>query len=342
MPVVLLTGAAGYIGTHTWVMLERAGLQVVGVDDHRNSSPRVLDRLATLLGHAPAFEQLDVCDGAAMAGLLTRHRVDAAVHFAALKSVGESVRDPLTYYANNIGGLVSTCSALRAAGVGRFVFSSSATVYGQTDRQPIPEDTPLEAINPYGATKLMAERVLSDLQAADPAWHTACLRYFNPVGAHESGLIGEDPRGVPNNLMPYVAQVAGGQRPRLHVYGSDYPTPDGTGVRDYIHVVDLAAGHVAAVQRLLDQPESFTVNLGSGSGHSVLEVVRAYERASGRAIPFDLVPRRPGDVATSVADPSRALSVLGWRTQRGLDDMCSDSWRWQRRNPKGFDGPLEP
>jgi UDP-glucose 4-epimerase len=341
MPVVLLTGAAGYIGTHTWVMLERAGLQVVGVDDHRNSSPRVLDRLATLLGHTPAFEQLDVCDGAAMAGLLARHRVDAAVHFAALKSVGESVRDPLVYYANNIGGLVSTCNALRAAGVRRFVFSSSATVYGQTDRQPIPEDTPLCAMNPYGATKMMAEQILADLGAADPAWQTACLRYFNPVGAHESGLIGEDPRGVPNNLMPYVAQVAVGQRQRLQVFGSDYPTPDGTGVRDYIHVVDLAAGHVAALQRLLDQPGSFTVNLGSGSGHSVLEVVRAYERASGRAIPFELVPRRPGDVATSVADPSRALTLLGWRTQRGLDDMCSDSWRWQRRNPKGFDGPLE-
>lgn len=342
MPVVLLTGAAGYIGSHTWVMLERAGLQVVGVDDHRNSSPRVLDRLARLLGHAPVFEKVDVCDTAAMARLLERHRVDAAVHFAALKAVGESVRDPLAYYANNLGGLVSTCAALHAAGVRRFVFSSSATVYGQTDRQPIPEDTPLEATNPYGATKLMAERILADLQVADPSWQTACLRYFNPVGAHDSGLIGEDPRGVPNNLMPYVAQVAIGQRPRLQVYGSDYPTPDGTGVRDYIHVLDLAAGHVAALQRLLDQPGSFTVNLGSGSGHSVLEVVRAYERASGREIPFDLVPRRPGDVATSVADPAKALAVLGWHTQLSLEDMCADSWRWQRRNPRGFDGPLEP
>jgi UDP-glucose 4-epimerase len=342
MPVILLTGAAGYIGSHTWVLLEQAGFQVVGVDDHRNSSPRVLDRLARLLGHAPEFERADVCDSAAMADVLGRHQVDAAVHFAALKSVGESVSDPLTYYANNIGGLVSTCGALRAAGVRRFVFSSSATVYGQTERQPIPEDTPLSAMNPYGATKVMAEQILADLGQADSSWQTGCLRYFNPVGAHESGLIGEDPRGVPNNLMPYVAQVAVGLRQRLQVFGSDYPTPDGTGVRDYIHVMDLAAGHVAALQHLLDRPGSFTVNLGSGSGHSVLDLVRAYERASGRAIPFDLVPRRPGDVATSVADPSRALSLLGWRTRRSLDDMCTDSWRWQQLNPKGFDGPMQP
>jgi UDP-glucose 4-epimerase len=215
-------------------------------------------------------------------------------------------------------------------------------VYGQTERQPIPEDTPLSAMNPYGATKVMAEQILADLGQADSSWQTGCLRYFNPVGAHESGLIGEDPRGVPNNLMPYVAQVAVGLRQRLQVFGSDYPTPDGTGVRDYIHVMDLAAGHVAALQHLLDRPGSFTVNLGSGSGHSVLDLVRAYERASGRAIPFDLVPRRPGDVATSVADPSRALSLLGWRTRRSLDDMCTDSWRWQQLNPKGFDGPMQP
>jgi UDP-glucose 4-epimerase len=342
MPNILLTGATGYIGSHTWVLLEQAGFRVVGVDDHRNSSPRVLDRLVSLIGHAPVFERVDVSDAAAMVGVLARHRVDAAVHFAALKAVGESMSDPLTYFGNNIGGLVSTCNALRSAGVRRFVFSSSATVYGQTERQPIPEDTPLSATSPYGATKVMAEQILSDLGRSEASWQTGCLRYFNPVGAHESGLIGEDPRGVPNNLMPYVAQVAVGQRPRLQVFGNDYPTPDGTGVRDYIHVMDLAAGHVAALQQLLDHPGSFTVNLGSGSGHSVLELVRAYERASGRAIPFDLVARRPGDVAICVADPSRARAQLGWRTQRGLDDMCSDSWRWQRRNPKGFDGPLEP
>lgn len=339
MPVVLLTGAAGYIGSHTWVRLEQAGLQVVGVDDHRNSSPHVLERLQTLLGHVPVFERADICDGAALKAILERHRVDAAIHFAALKSVAESVREPLAYYTNNVGGLVTVCRALQSAGVRRFVFSSSATVYGQTERMPIPEDTPLAAANPYGATKLMCEQILADLGVSDPAWQTACLRYFNPVGAHESGLIGEDPRGIPNNLMPYVAQVAIGQRPRLQVFGDDYPTPDGTGVRDYIHVLDLADGHVAALQRLLDSPGAFTVNLGTGTGHSVLEVVRAYERASSRSVPFDVVPRRPGDVASSVADPRRALELLGWRTRRNLDDMCRDSWRWQHGNPLGFAGP---
>jgi UDP-glucose 4-epimerase len=338
-PLVLLTGAAGYIGSHTWLALSQAGFRVIGVDDFSNSSPRVLERLGQLLGEAPMFERLDVCDGAALALLFERHRIDACVHFAAAKAVGESVADPLRYYANNLGGLLAVCQATRHAGATRFVFSSSATVYGEPARVPIPEDTPLAATNPYGHTKAMAEQILVDLGRADAQWQTACLRYFNPVGAHDSGQIGEDPRGTPNNLMPYVAQVAAGTRARLRVFGSDYATPDGTGVRDYIHVCDLADGHVAALRRLFDAPGSFTVNLGSGVGHSVLDVVRAYERASGRPVAYDIVARRPGDVAVSLADPSLALRLLGWRTRFDLDRMCADSWRWQQRNPRGFDDP---
>ena len=335
-PTVLLTGAAGYIGSHAWLALAEAGFAVVGVDDFSNSSPQVLERLAQLLGHGPVFERADVCDRAAMAAVFARHRIDATVHFAAAKAVGESTQQPLRYYANNLGGLLTVCEAMRRHGAKRFVFSSSATVYGQPDRLPIAEDAPLTATNPYGQTKLMAEQILRDLGAADPAWQTACLRYFNPVGAHESGRIGEDPRGVPNNLMPYVAQVAVGRRPRLQIFGHDYPTPDGTGVRDYIHVMDLADGHVAALRRLFEAPESFTVNLGTGVGHSVLEVVGAYQRASGRTVPYDLAPRRPGDVAACYADPQRASELLGWRARRGLDAMCADSWRWQQLNPNGF------
>ena len=338
MPTILLTGAAGYIGSHTWLALAAAGYDVVGVDDFRNSSPQVLARLQDLLGHTPRFERANVCDGAAMAALMQRHGIDATVHFAASKAVGESTEKPLAYYANNLGGLLSVCEAMRARGVMRFVFSSSATVYGQPERLPIGEDAALGATNPYGQTKLMAEQILRDLGAAEPGWQTACLRYFNPVGAHESGRIGEDPRGVPNNLMPYVAQVAVGRRERLQVFGHDYPTPDGTGVRDYIHVMDLAEGHVAALRRLFDAPGAFTVNLGTGQGHSVLEVVRAYEAASGRRVPYALVPRRPGDAAACYADPQLAAELLGWRAQRDLAAMCADSWRWQQLNPNGFAG----
>jgi len=337
MSTVLLTGATGYIASHTWLALQAAGFDVVGLDNFANSSPRVLERLARLTGRAPVFEQASVTDAAALQGVLQRHRVDAVVHFAAHKAVGESVAQPLDYYANNIGGLVTLCQTLRAHGVHRFVFSSSATVYGDPQRLPLTEDAPLTATNPYGRTKLMGEQILADLGAADPAWQTACLRYFNPVGAHASGLIGEDPRGVPNNLMPYVAQVAVGRRARLQVFGNDYPTPDGTGVRDYIHVEDLAEGHVAAVRRLLDHAGGFTVNLGTGQGHSVLELVRAYAQASGREIPYDVVPRRPGDVAACWADPARAHALLGWCTRHDLARMCADSWRWQAMNPNGFD-----
>jgi UDP-glucose 4-epimerase len=336
---VLLTGATGYIGSHTWLALLAAGYEVVGVDDFSNSSPEVLNRLQRLSGRTPVFERLDVTDPAALESLLGRHHIDAAVHFAAFKAVGESVAQPLAYYRNNIGGLVAVCSALQRHGVRRFVFSSSATVYGDPARLPITEDMPLSATNPYGQTKLIGETLLRDLGASDPAWQTATLRYFNPVGAHESGLIGEDPRGTPNNLMPYVAQVAVGRREYLQVFGNDYPTPDGTGVRDYIHVVDLAEGHVAALARLLDHPGSPTVNLGTGRGHSVLEVVRAYAQASGREVAYRVVPRRPGDVAACYADPALAEQLLGWRARHDLARMCADSWRWQSNNPNGFQTP---
>jgi UDP-glucose 4-epimerase len=337
MTTVLLTGATGYIASHTWLALQQAGFDVVGVDDFSNSSPVVLDRLAGLAGRAPVFERVDVGDAAALEAVFARHRIDAAVHFAAFKAVGESTEKPLDYYANNLGGLVSVCRTMRRHGVRRFVFSSSATVYGDPDRLPITEDARLQATNPYGRTKLVGEQILADLGAADVGWQSAVLRYFNPVGAHESGRIGEDPRGTPNNLMPYVAQVAVGRRPHLQVFGNDWPTPDGTGVRDYIHVVDLAEGHVAALRRLLDAPGSFTVNLGTGRGASVLEVVAAYAAASGREVPYRIAPRRPGDIAACWADPSRAQALLGWRARHDLARMCADSWRWQSANPNGFD-----
>ena len=336
MPTILLTGATGYIASHTWLALQAAGFPVVGVDDFSNSSPEVLKRLQQLSGQRPVFEQASVCDAGAMHSVFARHAIAAVLHFAAFKAVGESTAQPLAYYRNNLGGLVNTCEAMLAQGCRRIVFSSSATVYGDPQRLPITEDSPLQATNPYGQTKLMGEAILRDLGAADAQWQTACLRYFNPVGAHESGLIGEDPRGTPNNLMPYVAQVAVGRRARLSVYGNDYPTPDGTGVRDYIHVSDLADGHVAALRRLLDAPGSVTVNLGTGRGHSVLALVAAYAGASGRPVPYDIVARRPGDVAACWADPTRARQLLGWQAQHDLDRMCQDSWRWQSLNPNGF------
>ena len=337
MTTILLTGATGYIGSHTWLALQAAGFDVVGVDDFSNSLPRVLDRLRELATRPVVFEQASVCDEAALAAVFRRHRIDAVVHFAAFKAVGESTQKPLDYYANNLGGLLTTCRTMQAQGVRRFVFSSSATVYGDPQHLPITEDAPLSATNPYGQTKLIGETILRDLGAADAQWQTACLRYFNPVGAHESGRIGEDPRGTPNNLMPYVAQVAVGRRDALSVYGDDYPTPDGTGVRDYIHVEDLAEGHVAALRRLLDTPGSLTVNLGTGRGYSVLEVVRAYAAASGRPVPYRIAPRRPGDVAACWADPARAHTLLGWQARLDLARMCVDSWRWQSMNPQGFE-----
>jgi UDP-glucose 4-epimerase len=333
---VLLTGATGFIASHTWLALEAAGFDVVGVDDFSNSSPEVLERLRELSGRRPQFERVNVCDSRAIDAVFARRRFAAVVHFAALKAVGESTARPLAYYANNVGGLISVCDTMRRHRCTRLVYSSSATVYGDPAALPIPEDAPLRATNPYGQTKLIGEQLLADLGRAERDWRSACLRYFNPIGAHESGRIGEDPRGTPNNLVPYVAQVAIGQRPHVEVFGGDYPTPDGTGIRDYIHVTDLALGHVAALERLLAQPGSFTVNLGTGCGHSVLEVIRAYSQASGRELPYRVVGRRPGDVAACWADPSLAARLLGWRATLGLERMCEDSWRWQKTNPRGF------
>jgi UDP-glucose 4-epimerase len=333
---VLLTGATGYIASHTWLALQAAGLRVVGLDNFSNSSPAVLDRIARLSGTTPEFVQADVRDGAALDALFTREPIDAVVHFAAFKAVGESASRPLAYFANNVGGLLALCEAMERHGTRTLVFSSSATVYGRPERLPIREDAPLATTNPYGATKLMSEEILRPLQAAECGWTIALLRYFNPVGAHESGLIGEDPRGTPNNLMPYVAQVAVGRRERLQVFGNDYATADGTGVRDYIHVVDLAEGHVAALRYLLESKRSITANLGTGRGHSVLELVRAFERASGRSVPCEIVGRRPGDVDACYADPALARRELGWEARRDLDAMCTDAWRWQRQNPDGY------
>jgi len=336
MTTILLTGATGYIGSHTWLALLAAGHRVVGVDHFGNSSPNVLDRLAELTGARPEFERIDVCDRAAVDAVFGRHRPDAVIHFAALKAVGESVEQPLAYYRNNVDALLTMAEVMRAHGCRRFVFSSSATVYGTPERLPIVEGSALSATNPYGQTKLIGEAILRDLALADPDWRHASLRYFNPVGAHESGRIGEDPRGIPNNLMPYVAQVAVGRRPFLQVFGNDYDTPDGTGVRDYIHVCDLAEGHVAALDHLLAGRPTLTVNLGTGRGHSVLEVVAAYSRASGREVPYRIAPRRAGDIASCYADVALAREVLGWQARHDLRRMCEDSWRWQSTNPEGF------
>ncbi len=337
-PLVLLTGATGFIASHTWLTLLVAGFRVVGVDNFANSSPEVLKRLRQISGQAPDFIEADVGNAAAIDTVFARERIDAVVHFAAFKAVGESTAKPLAYYANNLGGLLTLAQTMDRHDCKALVFSSSATVYGKPDRLPIAEDAPLSATSPYGATKLIGENILRDAMAADPSWTIALLRYFNPVGAHESGLIGEDPRGVPNNLMPFVTQVAVGKRPRLQVFGTDYDTPDGTGVRDYIHVLDVADGHVAALRYLLDRKRSITANLGTGRGHSVLELVRAFERASGRTIPLDFAPRRPGDVDACYADATLARAELGWRATRDIDAMCTDSWRWQHRNPQGFGG----
>ena len=334
--MILLTGAAGYIGSHTWLALHAAGLEATGLDSFVNSAPAVLGRLAALGVDTRRFVEADVRDGAALDALFAARKIEAVVHFAALKAVGESVARPLDYWDANVGGLVSLLSAMQRHGCRKIVFSSSATVYGTPERLPLDEGAALGATNPYGATKLAGETLLGAMAGADPSFRVGLLRYFNPVGAHASGTLGEDPRGTPNNLMPYVAQVAVGKRPALAVFGGDWETPDGTGVRDYLHVEDLAEGHVAAFRHLQGGGESFTANLGTGRGHSVLEVVRAFERASGRAVPFTIAPRRAGDIAACWADATRAESLLGWRTTRDLDRMCEDTWRWQSRNPEGY------
>jgi UDP-glucose 4-epimerase len=332
---VLVTGGAGYIGSHTCVALLDAGHEVVVIDDLSNSHAAVIERIRTITGKDVPFVRARVQDTAALQGILAQHRVDAAIHFAAFKAVGESVAKPVDYYENNLTSLTNLVRALGAHGVKHLVFSSSATVYGDPETVPIRETARLRPTNPYGQTKLMCEQILRDVHVSDDAWKISLLRYFNPVGAHPSGLIGEDPQGIPNNLMPFIAQVAVGKREALQVFGDDYPTPDGTGVRDYIHVVDLAIGHVKALERPHDSG-MLTVNLGTGRGYSVLEMVRAFEQASGRAVPHRIVGRRPGDVAVVYADPSLAQETLGWRAERSIDDMCRDGWRWQSANPDGY------
>ena len=337
MPTILVTGGAGYIGSHTCVELLAAGYEVLVVDNFSNSKPEALRRVEEIAGRKlGAFYRADIRDKAALREIFKAHAIDAVIHFAALKAVGESVAKPLMYYDNNIAGTVALAEVMAEAGVKSLVFSSSATVYGDPASVPIREDFPTGPTNPYGRTKWMMEFVLSDLAAADPEWRVALLRYFNPVGAHASGRIGEDPNGLPNNLMPYVSQVAVGRLPQLRVFGGDYPTSDGTGVRDYIHVVDLAVGHVAAVRRLTERPGVLTVNLGTSRGYSVIEVVKAFEKASGRPVPYEIVARRPGDVAQCYAEPGLAERELGWRAERGIDEMCADAWRWQSSNPEGY------
>lgn len=334
---VLLTGATGYIGSHTWVQLLSAGCNVVGFDNFSNSKAEVVRRIEKITGKQAVFERGDVRDAAELERVLARHKVNGVIHFAGLKAVGESVANPLAYYENNVLGTYNLLRSMRACNVTRLVFSSSATVYGIPVFLPYTEDHPLAPTSPYGNTKRIVEDMLRDLCKASPEWSVAILRYFNPVGAHESGLIGEDPQGVPNNLMPYVAQVAVGKRQELSVFGADYPTRDGTGVRDYIHVVDLADGHLRAIEHLGARAGLLTLNLGSGQGVSVLELIKAFERASGRKVPYKLDARRAGDIAEFYADARAADNVLGWKTVRGIDQMCRDTWRWQSMNPNGYE-----
>jgi UDP-glucose 4-epimerase len=333
---ILVTGGAGFIGSHTCVELLNAGYGVVVIDNLVNSNAQALKRVEQITGKTLAFYEADVRDETTLARIFDEHAITGAIHFAALKSVGESVAKPIEYYRNNMDSLLVLLDTMRARDVKKIVFSSSATVFGVPKSVPIDESFPLSATNPYGQSKLIAEQVLRDLEISDPAWRIATLRYFNPVGAHESGLIGEDPAGVPNNLMPYVAQVAVGKLERLRIFGSDYATHDGTGVRDYIHVVDLARGHIKALDALESLNSSFVVNLGTGTGYSVLDVVKAFEAASGKPVPYELVARRPGDIAECFADPAAAAKLLGWQAEHGIERMCADHWRWQSQNPRGF------
>ena len=334
---ILVTGGAGYIGSHTCVELLDAGYEVCIVDDFSNSKPEVLNRIREITNKDFAFYELDVADKENMRKVFIKHKPDAVIHFAGYKAVGESVAQPLKYYRNNLGSTLTLCELMDEFDVKRLVFSSSATVYGMPETVPIRENFPLSTTNPYGATKLMQENIFRDIAVSDSEWSIALLRYFNPIGAHKSGRIGEDPNGIPNNLMPYITQVAIGKRECLSVFGDDYNTPDGTGVRDYIHVVDLALGHLKAVQKVLSTTGIDAYNLGTGNGYSVLEMVHAFEKACGKSINYKIAPRRSGDVATCYADPSYAKEQLGWQAVRELDEMCEDAWRWQKNNPNGYD-----
>lgn len=334
--MIFVTGGAGYIGSHTCVELLNAGHEITVFDNFCNSRPEALARVERITGKKPNLVQGDIRNLHALASALRQSGATAVIHFAGLKAVGESIESPLAYYDNNVVGTLRLLEAMRDCNVKTLVFSSSATVYGDPQCLPLGEEHPLSATNPYGQTKLVVEDMLRALYRSDASWRIGILRYFNPVGAHESGLIGEDPQGIPNNLLPFVAQVAVGRRAYLNVWGDDYATPDGTGVRDYIHVVDLAIGHLMALARLQEHPECLTVNLGTGVGYSVLDVVRAFERVSARPVPYRVAPRRAGDIASCYANPVHALALLGWRAQRGLETMCADAWRWQSTNPNGY------
>ena len=336
---ILVTGGAGYIGSHTCVELLNAGYEVVIVDDLYNASAKAVDRIREITGKELTFCEADICDREALSRIFDEHNdVEAVIHFAGYKAVGESVAKPIEYYQNNLAGTLTLADVMRQHGVKNIIFSSSATVYGDPAFVPITEDCPKGiCTNPYGWTKWMLEQILTDIQKADNEWNVILLRYFNPIGAHKSGKLGEDPKGIPNNLLPYVAQVAIGKLPCLGVFGDDYDTPDGTGVRDYIHVVDLAAGHVKAIKKLADKEGVSIYNLGTGNGYSVLQIVKAFEKACGHPIRYEIKPRRPGDIATCYCDPSKAKAELGWEAQYGIDEMCEDSWRWQSMNPNGFD-----
>jgi UDP-glucose 4-epimerase len=333
---ILVTGGAGFIGSHTVVELQKAGYEVVIIDNFSNSKPEALERIRRITGKDFRFYEADLCDKKAVEKIFSENTIDAVIHFAGLKAVGESVQKPLEYYHNNLLSTLVLCDCMRAHGCRKIVFSSSATVYGMHNKAPFTEDMPLSTTNPYGSTKLFIETILSDLVVADPDWSVCLLRYFNPIGAHESGLIGESPNGIPNNLFPYVAQVAVGKLPCLGVYGDDYDTPDGTGVRDYIHVVDLALGHLGAVEYVAKHTGAEAVNLGTGKGSSVLDVVHAFEKASGQKIPYEIKPRRAGDIATCYADSAKAKKLFGWQAQRNLDDMCRDGWNFIKNNPNGL------
>jgi UDP-glucose 4-epimerase len=333
---ILVTGGAGYIGSHTCLELLAAGYNVVVVDNLCNSRKEGLRRVEEITGKQVTFYEMDLRDTEGLHDVFQEHAIESVIHFAGLKAVGESVRMPLHYYSNNIAATLGLCQVMEEYGVKNIVFSSSATVYGDPATVPITEDFPLSATNPYGNSKLFIEQILQDLHTADSSWNVALLRYFNPVGAHESGRIGEDPNDIPNNLMPYVAQVAVGRLPELSVFGNDYPTPDGTGVRDYIHVVDLAKGHIKAIEKLRTNPGVVIYNLGTGKGYSVLDMVKAFEKASGRKVPYKITARRPGDIAACYADPGKARKELGWQAEKGIEEMCEDAWRWQSTNPNGY------